>query len=1665
VTIGRDQAEVVASPSRQATTIPAPQPGTRASSIVDEPAPARAATPAPVVEPPSVAIMRNEAAVQPRSLPSAPSAPARMAAAASAPAGVAVAPSASRAAVVEPKRADLAAAPPERARISEQVSAPVSEQVSEQVSAQVSEQVSAPVSERSPHEAIHSGDEHSREMKKPEPLSDPAPSGDVRRSARESASSARAATSMAPATGAGVANAPVAAEFRDRPAIPAPHISLDPATEPARPQQRVESAAVTAAVAVESGEPVRPTALTPADSATASAAPARAVAPAVATIAEADSEGPVDRDPPLLETDSESPLPRVAPPPTAPTVVAPEASAPRSKERIEDARGAAPQRSAAHQVRSAPANAARLEIGPSPSRTPPADLAPPSAPVQMGGDPASSDRMTPTAAAAHGATTAVAASPSVEPSPAGDAPSPIPPELHASEVHPSASVLSGRPASLRGPVESPRSAPGVAAAPADADPLPITTAAPARPSAQPPAAVATPAVPPRREPALRFDAQEIGAIDLAPVVRAPSAASSPEPMLAAVPIASSAPEATAPSSVASVAVDREPEPSQGRAVAPGPIASGPDVVAAPASRPAEAAEHSPSQPAAVAEPSRDLQWSRAGDSVRPAPAEPATLRTAEPPRPQDAPHASASFVAEPHREPAPISPAPAPGASIREAQALFSQGVEPRATARPAVEPAPLGEAPSVNAPASLAPTPTAVSAIAARPQRATETNPVSLPGADAAADEGSVIAASPVAEVQSRPDMPVAPAMRSNVDMTGGVASVSAPRAGEAHDTVPQPAASIRSAAPPPAPVDDIAPMPATPWPEPAGPAPRAEISAASHVASPAPAIAASSPAGATIGDDRAVGVPPIRVAAPELRSSSVDMATQPTDPTPSGAEISAYASAIRSEPRAAASAPPSIAPHDAASVSAPRAVEPRDAVPEPAAPIRSAAPPPASGGDIAPIRATPRPEQAAAPPLAELSDDPHVASPAPVIASSSPAAPPLGDDRAARVPPVRVAAPDLRSNADIATRPPAGPEAPANASAARPATGFDPRSEPRADAPHEIAFGAEPPVRAPSIAAQPSFAASDPSRVVSDDMGPAPASPEPAPSGSGAFAASAEDLRRAIEPSSRDDASIGDERAIGAAPPRVAGPDMRPNARAEHSPDPAPLARPAPQRQSAAPPASGEPADIAVPDLATPETPAASLDPVTRRDEIVGRSAAPDSGRTERTDDRRFIAAKPPAVTPESSSPPDLTEAATGVTTVSTPAAAPSISAPTQPRAAPTRPRAATEPPASDAPLMAEVRSEPQRGSLAAPAVADAPAPAPAPAPTATAPRAVPESARTAHPAEPPPSSPPSASQTVDPSNAASSRDSVSELLRSLRSFAAAPSPREARIVAQKSPPSAERGVDDDVAAEPAFEISRPSAIESAPISSGAEPRRAEGLIARPEPHPASSAADASPARAAFDASVEAAAIDERQAAAEPIGRIDLSAPTTNPAPAMAALLAPQARSLIAASRTLEARPGGAAATHAAQGAAPRSGAPAKTLTIELAPESLGAVVVKMKIAHSGVDMKISVRSQEALHKLETSRAALVEAMQAVGCSIDGCTIQIASAPTPDSRTPEGGGFFASSNGAETDRGDRGVAGEGTSDGQGSGARRRDDARDDRAADGAPRRPADRRGGGVYL
>jgi flagellar hook-length control protein FliK len=324
-----------------------------------------------------------------------------------------------------------------------------------------------------------------------------------------------------------------------------------------------------------------------------------------------------------------------------------------------------------------------------------------------------------------------------------------------------------------------------------------------------------------------------------------------------------------------------------------------------------------------------------------------------------------------------------------------------------------------------------------------------------------------------------------------------------------------------------------------------------------------------------------------------------------------------------------------------------------------------------------------------------------------------------------------------------------------------------------------------------------------------------------------------------------------------------------------------------------------------------------------------------------------------------------------------------------------------------------------------------------------------------------------------------SDSALLSSIDAFAAARAEQtnrsDRKAIGQKSAPTTSESTN----ARAELDDGAPSPLErgEAPVVRPlADAKQAGAAPTHPDSHHSSlsalirAAATPAAVQAATAASdVERVTTDE-ETTAPTIGRIDLSTPSANPAPAMAELLAPQARALIATSRAAGVGPSGAPATQPAADTAQRAASlAAKTLTIELEPESLGAVVVKMKLAHSGVDMKISVRSEEALHKLESTRNALVEAMQSAGCSIDGCTIQIASAPTPNAQgaATDGGGFFASSNGAETERGDRNVGGEGANDGQGSGGRRRETgARDDGGPDVASRRPADRRGGGgVYL
>ena len=218
-------------------------------------------------------------------------------------------------------------------------------------------------------------------------------------------------------------------------------------------------------------------------------------------------------------------------------------------------------------------------------------------------------------------------------------------------------------------------------------------------------------------------------------------------------------------------------------------------------------------------------------------------------------------------------------------------------------------------------------------------------------------------------------------------------------------------------------------------------------------------------------------------------------------------------------------------------------------------------------------------------------------------------------------------------------------------------------------------------------------------------------------------------------------------------------------------------------------------------------------------------------------------------------------------------------------------------------------------------------------------------------------------------------------------------------------------------------------------------------------------------------AARIDEtvtNAAAPEPVGTLAILASPTQLPSAFAELLAPQARSLLAAASPPLAT--GAAASAAPLAEPQRQSIAPKILTIELEPASLGAVVVKMKLAHSGIDMRISVESTEALRRLDSTRDQLVEAMQSSGCVIDSCTIQIGPNAADGANTqaaPDSGAAYAQSSGAGAGRDDQSVDRQGAGYGGQGGDRRRGAGGEanEPASNGETRRVADRRGGDVYL
>ena len=229
-----------------------------------------------------------------------------------------------------------------------------------------------------------------------------------------------------------------------------------------------------------------------------------------------------------------------------------------------------------------------------------------------------------------------------------------------------------------------------------------------------------------------------------------------------------------------------------------------------------------------------------------------------------------------------------------------------------------------------------------------------------------------------------------------------------------------------------------------------------------------------------------------------------------------------------------------------------------------------------------------------------------------------------------------------------------------------------------------------------------------------------------------------------------------------------------------------------------------------------------------------------------------------------------------------------------------------------------------------------------------------------------------------------------------------------------------------------------------------------------------DAQSAIAAAGAGASADDASTSDVAPQPIGTLAILAPVTQLPSAFAELLAPQARSLIAsvslaAASTVVGERAGVVVDPPRQSVAP------KMLTIELEPASLGVVTVKMKLAHSGIDMRISVESTEALRRLDSTRDQLVEAMQASGCVVDSCTIQIGQRADGANAmaASDGGTANAQSNGTGAEREEQSVGRQGAGHGGQDSDRRRGAGGEtsEPTSKSEARRGADRRGDGVYL
>lgn len=159
----------------------------------------------------------------------------------------------------------------------------------------------------------------------------------------------------------------------------------------------------------------------------------------------------------------------------------------------------------------------------------------------------------------------------------------------------------------------------------------------------------------------------------------------------------------------------------------------------------------------------------------------------------------------------------------------------------------------------------------------------------------------------------------------------------------------------------------------------------------------------------------------------------------------------------------------------------------------------------------------------------------------------------------------------------------------------------------------------------------------------------------------------------------------------------------------------------------------------------------------------------------------------------------------------------------------------------------------------------------------------------------------------------------------------------------------------------------------------------------------------------------------------------------------------------------------TSPATGASRQMEAPIKILTIQLEPESLGNVTVKMKMSRSNVDLHISVDSRDALRALGASHDKLVEAIQSTGYSVSSYTVETgASAPASDSaQNPTGfGNQNLTSSGPDVGAGHEHIGREGAQHGGRGGNQQESprDSRDRQTSDVVSPRDADHVNG-VYL